>query len=334
MPWLPWRFARTQATNDVWTHKTSHELTRARVRQNWRKGLVSMNPVSLGNPTLETVGCLLCGSENRQLLFNTILPVSRCNDCGFVYTSSQPKSVAMSSVYPLNYMPHHPKPVRGHLRGRFRALLRPYLGGTEYLIRPPGRLLDIGCGAGDLLREMALKGWNVHGVELVQTSAEIAAKYGEIVCGSWEAAIERWPPHSFDLITMIHSLEHLHDPLRAVQTLRTLLRHDGRIIIEVPSVKGLFTRLRGAPYYGLPYHLSHFTPSTLKRLLRQSGYRVVRQRYVFSPSEPSVELAQLFGPRLQKPLHYALAVPTALVLCLVRLSVVISVEAAPDNGCA
>jgi hypothetical protein len=77
---------------------------------------------------------------------------------------------------------------------------------------------------------------------------------------------------------MWHVLEHLTDPLAAIQRARTLLTDDGRLLISVPNLASLQARLFGPDWLhlDLPRHLFHFTPRSLERLLERSGFRVER----------------------------------------------------------
>jgi len=74
-----------------------------------------------------------------------------------------------------------------------------------------GRLLDVGCGAGDLLARMQSLGWRVEGVEPDEAGARSArarlagvAVHTDLSCGP--------APGSFDAVTLAHVFEHLADP--------------------------------------------------------------------------------------------------------------------------
>jgi SAM-dependent methyltransferase len=88
-------------------------------------------------------------------------------------------------------------------------------------------------------------------------------------------------PASFDLITMWHSLEHVHEPKRTLREAHRLLLPTGRLIVAVPNFVGLPRQWFGSCWYGLdlPRHLTHFDPGALRRMLEETGFRVVEIRH-------------------------------------------------------
>ena len=73
-------------------------------------------------------------------------------------------------------------------------------------------------------------------------------------------------------------LEHLPEPLATLAEVRRVLRPAGVAVIGVPNAASLQARLFGRYWaaYDAPWHLTHFTPGTLGRLLEQAGFRTVR----------------------------------------------------------
>jgi SAM-dependent methyltransferase len=89
-----------------------------------------------------------------------------------------------------------------------------------------------------------------------------------------------------DLIVMSQILEHLCDPIAALERLRTKLAPDGLLLIETPNRGGLDYRLFRTRYWGgyhLPRHLHLFTKDSLAETAKRVGYRVVRQGDLPSP---------------------------------------------------
>lgn len=88
-------------------------------------------------------------------------------------------------------------------------------------------------------------------------------------------------PGSFDVVTMWHSLEHVHRPLAILREAYRLLVPGGKLIIATPNIESLPFRVFGRSWFGLdlPRHLTHFTPRTLTAMLQTAGFRTepVRQ---------------------------------------------------------
>jgi ubiquinone/menaquinone biosynthesis C-methylase UbiE len=83
------------------------------------------------------------------------------------------------------------------------------------------------------------------------------------------------PASGFDIVTMWHSLEHVHDPLAVLKSAYRLLAPGGRLLVAAPNIDSLPFRYFGPAWYGLdlPRHLTHFTPATLRAVLRCAGFQ-------------------------------------------------------------
>jgi 2-polyprenyl-3-methyl-5-hydroxy-6-metoxy-1,4-benzoquinol methylase len=141
------------------------------------------------------------------------------------------------------------------------------------LTGPAARVFDFGAGQGHLVAALRKLGVVAHGMEPFAAGREAAKKlYGLDLASDFPAATEPL----YDLITLVHSLEHVLDPLETLRRLRPLLRPGGFLFIEVPhagSVEMWRKRFR-LQILDLPAHLYHFTPKTLSRLVREAGFRV------------------------------------------------------------
>ena len=85
--------------------------------------------------------------------------------------------------------------------------------------------------------------------------------------------MEQIPEATFDLITMWHVLEHVHDLKWQVEQLQRLIKPQGRIVIALPNYKSYvaqFYRERWAAY-DVPRHLYHFSKTTLTRIFKSKG---------------------------------------------------------------
>jgi 2-polyprenyl-3-methyl-5-hydroxy-6-metoxy-1,4-benzoquinol methylase len=139
-----------------------------------------------------------------------------------------------------------------------------------------GRALDIGVGDGEFLEHLAGAGWEVEGTDYSPEAARITgARLGgkTIHVGSFEDLDLGGP--SFDLITFWDVLEHLYRPLNALRNARGLLNEGGALIVSVPNLASLESRVLGRrwPHLDVPRHLSHFTPATLEKLILAAGFR-------------------------------------------------------------
>jgi len=128
-----------------------------------------------------------------------------------------------------------------------------------------GRLLEIGVGSGSFLQAARESGFQVVGCDLSQPiCSKVRDEYGiEMLCGSIDALGET---HVFDVVVMNHVLEHVHEPVKFMQSVARALVPGGIAHVAVPNLACLEASLPGWTSYE-PYHLSYFVPLTLTRVV-------------------------------------------------------------------
>ena len=250
----------------------------------------------------------------------------RCRGCGLMRTDPRPDVRTMGFYYPPEYGPwlQGDRPV---LPGRsgLKKFLKSFLWDTRVALTPPlppGRLLEIGCGSGAYLDQMAAQGWQVEGLESSPEAAAKAASRGHKVrVGRLEDLPASGGP--FDLIVGWMVLEHLHDPVLALRNLASWTAPGGSLALSVPDADCSEFRIFGSRWYALhlPNHLYHFTPRTVGRLLEAGGWKVERtfgQRFLGNlPGSLAHLCDDLLGrPNLLSNLLLELAGPRAYLLYL------------------
>ena len=260
-----------------------------------------MPPVARPAPTEETA-CNLCGARNEVVVgmrdrdghpLRTVL----CRTCGLVWTNPRPSAADMNAYYETTYRadykgqtaPPLRKIVRGFLgasdrRRMLRSLLAPdrpvRSHGLQRLAGPApqeaARMLDVGCGAGELVYLMRRDGVDASGLEPGIEFAEFARTALRVPIQTAAVDAATVSNASLDLVTMFHALEHVPDPRSVLHTARGWLKRGGRMVVEVPNIAALVQ----APSHQYHYaHLHHFTGSTLEALGEAAGVRLVDTRY-------------------------------------------------------
>lgn len=207
--------------------------------------------------------------------------VVACPACGLAFTLPRIGPEDFSTYYPDTYNAYEPNATeQASLGERIGALQRdllvrfgPY---REVSRRRPGRLLDVGCGTGDLAAVFGNRGWQIFGIEPSAQAAEHARAAGvDVVVGTLADA--PWQPESFDAITFNHSLEHIDDPAEALRQARQLLRPGGVVSIAVPNYGSWHRRAFGSAWFqlDLPRHLQHFDRDSLAGLARRAELKPV-----------------------------------------------------------
>ncbi len=147
---------------------------------------------------------------------------------------------------------------------------------------PGGRVLDVGCGSGGLLRELEGRAAYRAGVEISSVAARSAARVADAVVTGPVMSDLPFPPASFDVVVCADVLEHLDDPLGALSWAAGWCRPGGAVVVSVPNVANWQARLRllrGRWEYepcGLfdSGHLRFFTRASLLDLVSVAGLEV------------------------------------------------------------
>lgn len=224
----------------------------------------------------ESPVCNLCGhADTEWYCRKDAIDVVRCRHCGLIFAATMQKNEDLLKHYSHDYFEPYLKTQSIHLRKRFKKRLQE----IKQMVFP-GRLLDVGCGAGFFLKLAEDTGYTAEGVELSQ----YAAKYGRSRLGlrvfQGELDDAGFASDSFDIITLWHILEHVHDPRRFLAQVNALLKQDGLLAVEVPNIEGMAARAAGV-YWELlapKEHFYYFDSRTLKQYLEESGFSVIRMK--------------------------------------------------------
>jgi SAM-dependent methyltransferase len=135
-----------------------------------------------------------------------------------------------------------------------------------------GPLVDVGAGAGILLRAGIEAGWEAVGLELSRPNAErIRGALGAPV-HECDLSAAPFAPESVGAVTWSHTLEHVLDPVGALRRAREILRPGGVVFVAVPNWRSAERVALGheTPWVH-PHHLSYFDKRSLARAFREAG---------------------------------------------------------------
>ena len=209
-----------------------------------------------------------------------------CRDCGFVQVPITEKWQREATQIYQNYTIYHQSggieqsifdQKTGKPIARSARLLEKLRDDIQ--LPPRGRLLDIGCGNGQLLRNASalLPGWSLSGLEFDErhrAAVESIPGVEKFYTGRPENI-----PGPFDLITLVHVLEHLPDPRSTLSTLWNKLAPGGLLLVDVPD-------FRRNPFIILVAdHCTHFSPRAVSELAESSGYKVLVSTEEWVPKE-------------------------------------------------
>lgn len=203
----------------------------------------------------------------------------RCPRCQLVFSSKTHKN---NFNYRLLYRNYYKNETRC---ARFRLWLeevikvfRCFRAFKIFTIAGLGKsILDIGCGRGLML--FFLKKYYHYtavGTQLDPKAIRFAKnKLGLKIFGQDLLKIG-FKKNSLDVVTMWHVLEHLQNPEKYLRKIYKLLRHQGKLVMEVPNFNSWSRKLTGKYWLGLDlaYHLNFFTPEALSRIVIRQGFQI------------------------------------------------------------
>lgn len=230
--------------------------------------------------------CDLCGQNDFELLATRDrhggpLATTVCRACGLVAHAMIPGDEELQRYYADvyrheyhgEYQPSPYRVVREWHRGQ-RLLQR-----LRSSLAPGSRVLEIGSGIGCNVMNFALAGFDASGVEPGAGFSAFSREKMQaqvLSCTLEDLA----PTGDYDVVLLVHVLEHLPHPTRSLRQIAGLLRPQGKLYVEVPN----FGLPHAAP--GKQFHYAHiynFTAQTLEMLTAKSGFRI--ERTVSRPHE-------------------------------------------------
>lgn len=140
------------------------------------------------------------------------------------------------------------------------------------------RVIDLGCGAGAVVRYLQSIGYrNVSGVDVAQRKVDEARRRGArcVELGDLRETIRNTPTQSIDVLITFDVLEHLtkEEVLEVARCAYRSLKSGGRWIAHVPNGASPFF---GAVRYGDWSHCLAFTATSLSEVFSAAGFEAVR----------------------------------------------------------
>lgn len=232
----------------------------------------------------EGVQCPLCSSrDTRPLSEWNDRSLRRCSGCDVTFLHPQPSLEACAE-----HFEQAPPLTPAQLKNKFeknRARVLARVAAQIQSSKSMGRILDVGCATGVFLSQYFPATWERWGVDLSGIAAQQAAECG-VYARQGNIRDVNFADNSFDVVTVLDAFYYFRSPQDELAEIRRVLKDDGLLALELPLATSRIWRnssrigrlLSGArePLLLTSDHLFYFTPSTVERLLRRTGFSVSR----------------------------------------------------------
>ncbi len=164
-------------------------------------------------------------------------------------------------------------------RSRYRSELLLSKVFKQFDLPSKGCLLDVGCGNGNLLRSFSqlYPHWTLAGSEINGKYRQNVQRI-ENVKMFYTRGMENIS-FQFDIIVLLHCLEHIIDPMTFLKKLRDRINDEGLLLIEVPDY-------RQNPFdLIIADHCTHFGMNNLKTLFNTAGFEIILAASDYIPKE-------------------------------------------------
>ncbi len=212
--------------------------------------------------------CHVCTSPRSEPVVRSDegnLAVNRCLSCGFAYLASWERSIeqarALYDYYGQLDDEDFARRYSAENRARQQKLLKElaaYTGGR--------RLLDVGCGDGQLLETAGDQGWDALGIDLSESAISCCHRRG-LPASRTDFFDDSLDAQRFDVIVMSELIEHVPSPQRFLKRAETLLDHGGVVYLTTPNFGSLARRMLGGSWSVIhPEHIGYFERSSIRKL--------------------------------------------------------------------
>ena len=210
--------------------------------------------------------CLNCGGQGTPVPSPADYPLRRCGNCALVYAE------AWREGFDASHDDHYASQSDDGWQPDELSLDRcvGLLDQLQAKVRGR-RLLDVGCGRGEIVEAGVRAGWDPLGIDLSRAAIDQCERR-RLPCRVLGLFDPELDARRFDVIVMSEFIEHVAHPRRHLERARQLMRAGGRVYITTPNFNSLSHRITGAGWGVIGKgHVAYYTPATLRAILGAAG---------------------------------------------------------------
>jgi len=236
--------------------------------------------------------CPICGNKNLKEFIRTNdysitkknFDLYKCSSCGFVLTQNIPNQESIGIYYKSDVYISHSDTNKGLINKIYHVARAIMLDKKAKLVEQisgirKGKLLDIGTGLGYFPNHIKSRGWQVQGIEQDEQTRNQAIKSFNFKIESPEA-LYLMNNQEFDIISLWHVLEHVHDLAGYMKAIKSNLKDEGYLVVALPNSSSpdakYYDKFWAA--YDVPRHLWHWNPTTFEQFAIKNGFQLIEKK--------------------------------------------------------
>ena len=212
-----------------------------------------------------------------------------CNNCNSIFLHpnyfEESFSVYNSKRYFTGYFPNNihtgggpnftPHPFTYYSRLVYKRKAHSLLKSAGLLKHKRIRVIDIGCGRGNLVQGFLDNGCDAYGVDTSLIAFKSRIKNIKVIHGNYEKPL--FQNDYFDLIVSIQTFEHMASLEKIMNQIKKTIKSNGLLIIEVPNdIEGYRVKLFKNIWWMIPpIHIRYFTRQSVKNIFSNFDFRVI-----------------------------------------------------------
>ncbi|MGW8123412.1 class I SAM-dependent methyltransferase [Roseivirga echinicomitans] len=231
--------------------------------------------------------CPLC--DNRHFEHHSIVrdhflsgeefTLVECPSCHLIFTNPRPKQTEIGVYYKSTDYISHSNKIK-NITSIVYKLVRTYTLRKKYQLiqsllgnRPEIHHLDYGSGTGHFIDYTTKKGWISKGYEPDKNALQHNNKTTRKLILHTLDSIQL---NTYDVITLFHVLEHVHNLNKTIELLINQLKPNGVLLLALPNHKSFDAQHYNTHWagYDVPRHLYHFNRKSVNSLAEQYGFKI------------------------------------------------------------
>jgi 2-polyprenyl-3-methyl-5-hydroxy-6-metoxy-1,4-benzoquinol methylase len=234
--------------------------------------------------------CIVCKCGENRLKFSALdfdtqmqfYEIYQCFDCKFAFTFPYPDKEELNIYYNKSYYGSSEKKFMGFVENvtKLYNYLRAHsivkiCSKTSNGISP-GKILDIGCGRGNLLKCMLKYGYECYGLERNDVNLNLNS---DIKLMQTDLCNANFDTKYFECVILWHVYEHLENsPEKVIDEITRILANKGVFVFSVPNFTSFQSFIFGKHWFhlDLPRHKYHFSYKSIEILLSKYDYKIIK----------------------------------------------------------